>query len=219
MLTKLDRKPISDMFTEIHHSLWQVRLTVIPWVILSPSLPLANQLSTTSWIRRDWNTKSFIQMCYGNWGIQVVQNGYFEIVVLENSSQVFDSDPYESPRPWPPLQVPVTYYRGDFPARRLPSNVLKIVYYFATSVLVHYKTYNRGDILWLLQLVNCTLYSVQQHNWGKNGRALSTYNREETSASQPSSYVFRAWKRFPLPSHPRIKRLSFDRAKGIGFVI
>ena len=26
--------------------------------------------------------------------IQVVQNGYFEIVVLKNSSQVFDSDPY-----------------------------------------------------------------------------------------------------------------------------
>ena len=72
-------------------------------------------------------------MCYGNRGIQVVQNGYFEIVVLENSSQVFDSDPYESPRPWPPLQVPVTYYRGDFPARRLPSNVLKIVNYFATG--------------------------------------------------------------------------------------
>ena len=61
LLTKLDTKHISDMFTEIHHSLWQVRLTVIPWVILSPSLPLANQLSTTSWIRRDWNTKFFIQ--------------------------------------------------------------------------------------------------------------------------------------------------------------
>ena len=79
-------------------------------------------------------------MCYGNWGIQVVQNGYFEIVVLENSSQVFDSGLYESPRPWPPLQVPVTYYRGDFPARRLSSNALKIVYYFATSVLLHHKT-------------------------------------------------------------------------------
>ena len=124
LLTKLDKKHISDMFTEIHHSLWQVMLTVIPWVILSPSLPLANQLSTASWIRRDWNTNSSFKMCYGNWGIQVVQNGYFEIVVLENSSQVFDSDPYESPRPWPPLQVPVTYYRGDFPARRLPSNAL-----------------------------------------------------------------------------------------------
>ena len=124
-------------------------------------------------------------MCYGNRGIKVVLNDYFEKVVLENSSQVFDSDPYESPRPWPPLQVPVTYYRGDFPARQLPSNVLKIVYYFATSVLLHYKTYNRGDfparrlpsnalkIVSILRLVCyylthfydfCNLRTVQQHN-------------------------------------------------------
>ena len=75
-------------------------------------------------------------MCYGNRVIKVVLNDYIEKVVLENSSQLFDSDPYESPRPWPPLQVPVTYYRGDFPARRLPSNALKIVYYFAIGVLL-----------------------------------------------------------------------------------
>ena len=163
-------------------------------------------------------------MCYRNWGIKVVQNGYFEIVVLENSSQVFDSDPYESPRPWPPLQVPVTYYRGDFPARRLPSNALKIVYYFPTGVLLVI------TFFWLLQLVNCTTRYRREKQpctvlpksfLSEWQNILQLYNWQQRGNFGQSTLILRAqgMKKIPPPLSPRIKRLSFDIGKGIGFVI
>ena len=138
-------------------------------------------------------------MCYGNRGIQVVQNGYFEIVVLENSSQVFDSDPYESPRPWPPLQVPVTYYRGDFPARRLPSNALKIVYYFATSVLLHHKTYNRGDFPARRLPSKCAKNSLLFYDWCASYHIFMTFATCElyNNITEGKTAVHCLTKKFP----------------------